>query len=144
MSRSLVAVSLSLLAGCGGAFQTDLFSDASTTDGGAGTDGSTTDGGGDDARSDGPAVDCKTLIGNVNDLRNNLMKCNPQSPTPVCDIQVEDLCCPLTVNGPPSRKEVLDFEAAWKAAKACQVGCPATPCLGKPSLQCLNGSCLQF
>lgn len=138
--RSIVALTFSLLVGCGGATQTDLLnSDASTNDGGSGTDG-----GGSDARADGPAADCKTLLANVNDLRNNATKCNGGSI--VCDVQVEDLCCPLTVTGPASRKEVTDFEAAVKAAKAgnCMVGCPAIPCAAKPTLKCSSGICQQF
>jgi len=140
--RSIVALTFSLLVGCGGATQTDLFVDASATDGGSGTDG----GGGNDARPDAPAADCKTLLANVNDLRNNAVKCNPGSPVASCDVQVDDLCCPLTVTGPASRKEVADFEAAVKAAKAgnCTVGCPAMPCTVKPSLKCNNGACQQF
>lgn len=148
MPRSIVALSFSLLVGCGGATQTDLFSDASTgTDGGTGTDGSATDGGTTvDARTDARPGDCQNLIGKVNDLRNNAVKCEPLSPTPACGLQVEDLCCPLTVTGPATTKDIADFLAAVKAAKAanCPMGCTPVPCASKPTLKCVNGGCQQF
>ena len=137
--RSIVALSFCVLVGCGGATQTDLFTDASAKDGGNGADG------GGDAQLDAPAADCKTLLANVNDLRNNAVKCNGGQAL-VCDVQVEDLCCPLTVTGPASRKEVTDLVAAVKAAKAagCGVGCPAVPCATKPTLKCNAGVCQQM
>ena len=147
MSRSMIALSFSLLVGCGGATQTDLFLDGSAGDSGAGSDGGAgKDGGGADARSDAPGPDCKTLIGKVNDLRTTAIKCDSGSSTGVCNVQVEDLCCPLTVSGPASRPDVAAFEAAVKAAKAagCQVPCPGVPCSVQPSMKCSNGACQQF
>jgi hypothetical protein len=147
--RSFVVVVFSILVGCGGATQTDLFNkDASTDDGAAGADGSTNDsGGGPDARSDAPAPgDCKALIAKVNDLRTKATKCESSGGTAFCNLQVEDFCCPLTVTGPATQSDIAAFFAAVKAAKAanCAVACPAVPCSSQPSLKCSNGACQQF
>lgn len=150
MSRSLVVLSFCVLAGCGGATETNLYGDASTTDGGTVTDATANDSGHADARPDAPpdapTLDCKTLIGNLNELRNKAVKCDNGGNTPACDVQVDDLCCPLTVTGPASRKEVMDFEAAVKATRAgnCPMGCTPIPCASQPTLKCPNGTCQQF
>ena len=127
-----------LVAACGGATTTDLFADGGPIDGSTGKSDARTDGGG--------GANCTDLLAKVDDLRKKAVVCNPQSGSTQCDKQVEDLCCPLTVTG-GDRKEVADFIAAVKAAKAagCTVACPGTPCSGQATNKCdSNGSCRQF
>lgn len=131
-----------LLAACGGATTTDLFADGGPSDGSVGGG----DAGKSDARSDGGGANCNDLLAKVDDLRKKAIVCNPQSGSTQCDKQVDDLCCPLTVTG-GDRKDVVDFIAAVKAAKAagCAVACPATPCSGQATNKCdSNGSCRQL
>lgn len=137
-----IALSFVLLAACGGATTTDLFADGGLNDGSVGGN----DAGKSDARADGGGANCNDLLAKVDDLRKKAVVCSPQSGSTQCDKQVEDFCCPLTVTG-GDRKDVTDFIAAVKAAKAagCSVACPATPCSGQATNKCdSNGSCRQI
>ncbi|CAN5258966.1 hypothetical protein BH09MYX1_BH09MYX1_55790 [soil metagenome] len=146
----LVFASLFALTACGGATTTDLFLDGSANDGSAndgsnGNDAGVNDSGLTDTGKDSPGPDCDALAKKAADLREKAIQCKAQSSGNPCDKQVEDFCCPLTVTG-GERKEVTDFVAAVKAAKAagCAFACPAIPCVQQPSNKCdLTGTCHQ-
>ncbi|CAN5719422.1 hypothetical protein BH09MYX1_BH09MYX1_00400 [soil metagenome] len=139
--RTVVFISCLLLFACGGSTTTDLFVDSGAD--GSASDAASVDGSKADAGDAG--ADCKDLLAKADGLRTKAAECFPPSGGVQCNKQVEDFCCPLTVTG--ERKEVTEFVAAVKAAKAagCAVACPASPCAAQASLKCdPTGSCRQL
>jgi hypothetical protein len=143
-----------LLAGilaCGG-------STASLGEGGAGGDGSTVSesgsgsGSGDSGSSGGSnssgsgsssggvfdaGATCQGLLDQINHLRPGAKACCPSCNHTPCAFQVEDVCCPLTVDT-QSSSAVTQFGDAVKQFKLdkCLVACPAIVCPVAPSGVC--------
>jgi hypothetical protein len=132
----------------------DVSDDASLEDASSGNDAAKSN----DARADRSVRDaialdtsrtptCDQLLQRVDALRPRAIECIPNVGGQ-CDLQIDDVCCPASINSVSSgTKPVKDFRAAVAAFvnAGCQADCLAIACIGEPSEFCeqsgLGGQC---
>jgi hypothetical protein len=153
-----------LVVACGGSKSNDLFkgdddggADATKVDASLDANGDAPTGdAASDALNDGAidsgllALSCDDLTDLIDGLRPQATECIPNLAADQCDLQVDDVCCPATVNkSQKGTKRVRDFVEAVAAfkAKKCVANCTAIACLTEPSKTCqeqgLGGGCVQ-
>lgn len=67
---------------------------------------------------------CATLAVQVSAARGQVQACCPTCKSLQCQKVVQDLCCPITVQGDPT----LLAQLVDQDRKQCAVACPAMPC----------------
>jgi hypothetical protein len=84
---------------------------------------------------DAAGVDCQALSAQLDALRTEAKTCCPFCNSLQCNKLVDDVCCPISVTGTPS-KAFTDGVAQYKAF--CNPVCPAIACSTQPSLNCVT------
>ena len=146
--KTLLFASCFLVAACGGAIDNPF--DAGT-DGGPANDGSP-------GKDGSPASDgglgppsCDQLGAKLAAEEPPAEACCATCDSLQCTVQVEGLCCPLTVN--PNSAGVTAYENTLVEfhAAGCVANCPAIACATKATDNCIangpngtNGTCAQF
>lgn len=126
-----------LLTGCGGIVDSPLLD--------GGPDGAPADGGADAVSTPDSGQTCDSLLNQLATEATSAVQCCATCNIAQCTVQVEGLCCPLTVDS-QSSAAVMAYEATLAEIKAshCIVSCPGIACSTKPSDVCSQGdSCMQ-
>ncbi len=130
---------LALTASCGGAVSTSLI-DGGTDDGASDATQTT-----DATQTSDASPTCDSLIAELTSEQPAAIQCCPTCNVTQCGVQVEGLCCPLTVTDKGS-SGVKAYESTLAQIKAlkCVVPCPGLACSTKPTGNCMqSATCAQ-
>ena len=141
--KTLLFASCFLLAACGGVIDNpfDAGTDGSPAkDGSSGNDGS--------PATDGSAPSCESLQAQLAAEEPAAEQCCATCDSLQCTVQVEGLCCPLTVSNNTGAVQAYELTLAQFHAAGCVTNCPAIACATKATDNCVgttqNGTCAQF